>query len=116
MPPAGAAFGPIEIGNEAVCVNGRFSVAGTVTRFGVTVTVSVPSLNPDALARTVVDPAATPLSVTWPIRVPSGIVTTFGGWTPTIAGLSLVTVTSVPPTGASAGSVIFNPALRPRPI
>ncbi len=113
-PPAGAGA-PRVIGNDAVCPNGTFSVAGMPIILSVTSMLRVPSRYPSALPRTVVVPVVTPSTMMLPLVSPSGIVTDPGSPMASTPGLSLVTVTTTPPASAGCESVTCSSATRLTP-
>ena len=114
-PPGGAGFGASVTGKSVVWPSGTFNVAGVLRRFGVTVTSSVPSVEPVALARTVIVPGAMPFTVTWPVVTPAGMKAVSGDVTVRTPVSSLVTVTVTPSVGAGLERVIPRVAERPTP-
>ena len=103
-------------GIDAVPPNGTFSVVGRLSTCGETSTASVPSAYPVAFPRTVVVPDDTPSSPIWPVVAPAEMNTVPGDCTPTIAGLSEVTVTVTPLSPAGVDSVTWRSAVPPSAI
>ena len=71
-------------------------------------------MKPDALARRVVTPAATPVVLAPATISPAGMFNVTGAIVAT-AVLSLARVTSSPPAGAGRDSVTVTPSVRPTP-
>src|SRR5438552_4409650 len=111
-PPA-VAGGLMRIGSGALAPSGTVTGPRTIIAFE-TATVNVPCVKPDADARNIVLPSATPLTAPVACVWPEGIVT-FGVSIPSTAVLSDESVTTSPPAGAGVDSVIVTFAVCPTP-
>ena len=113
-PPAGAGC-EIVIATDAVALSTMLVGPATVMTLLLTVTARLPCTNPLALARRVVLPAATPLTVPVPSVPPCGIVTVPPPTIPSTPVLSDDSVTTRPPVGAGFDSVTRTSAVCPTP-
>src|SRR5262245_35576872 len=102
-------------GTETVDPTVANTVGGIVSVLAETVRVDVVSPKPTALARTIAEPTATPVTVNVAVLPPPGTVIVAGTATASVVGDSLVSDTATPPAGAAVGRVTVTGAVRLRP-